>query len=193
MKISHCVFERHTVVCLLSSLVPIGGWAHLTRRDELRRRSARSGWREHHAAASPSARKTSRGGWGPPLISELESPREIMQFSISPHAMPRNPFATARMPSSWRKDRRNHRVFSSFPTLTIPNLQFSTAFVFELAKVVRTRHPRPYRVVLLRATARVQQDRSDSLRIALEQRRYAPSTINLKLAAVRRLACAEPL
>jgi integrase len=56
--------------------------------------------------------------------------------------------------------------------------------ISELATVIRTRHPGLHRLVLFRATARVQQNRGDPL----EQRRYAPSTINLRLAAVRRLA-----
>lgn len=42
-------------------------------------------------------------------------------------------------------------------------------------------------MVLFRAASRLQQTVVTRYRIALEQRSYAPSTINLRLAAVRRL------
>jgi hypothetical protein len=44
-------------------------------------------------------------------------------------------------------------------------------------------------VVLLGATARVQPHRCPPLSDHLEQRPYAPATINLRLAAVRRVTC----
>ena len=43
-------------------------------------------------------------------------------------------------------------------------------------------------MVLFRATVGLEQDGVTRYRIALEQRQYAPATINLRLAAVRRLA-----
>ena len=53
---------------------------------------------------------------------------------------------------------------------------------------VRPRHPRVRRLVLFGASSRVQPHVVLRYRIHLEQRGYAPATINLRLAAVRRIA-----
>jgi site-specific recombinase XerD len=53
---------------------------------------------------------------------------------------------------------------------------------------LRPRHSRVRHLVLLGAAARVQSHRRAPLSDHLEQRGYAPATINLRLAAVRRIA-----
>jgi integrase len=53
---------------------------------------------------------------------------------------------------------------------------------------LRPRNSRIRRLVLFGAPARVQPPRRTPIRIHLEQRGYAPATINLRLAAVRRVA-----
>lgn len=53
---------------------------------------------------------------------------------------------------------------------------------------LRPRHPRVRDLVLFGASSRVQRHRRPPLPDSLEHRGYAPTTINLRLAAVRRIA-----
>src|SRR3989441_24658 len=75
-----------------------------------------------------------------------------------------------------------------FSAISVEKLSAGLARGGEFPRIVRSRNRRIHQLVLLRTTAGLQPDRVLRYRFLLEQNNLAPSTINVRLAAVRRLA-----